>query len=95
MKTACNHQHACIQLIQKILDGEASPEEEAMFLEKKEQCLPCQEGYALEKALKDQMKAKCRVACPESLVQRIKEKLFLALVLISFLIPLILEYKLK
>jgi len=88
MKTNCTHQKDCLHLIQRILDKEATAEEEARFLANKDQCLPCQEGYALELSLKKAIKDKCSVACPTDLFARIKSKLFLVLILISILIPL-------
>jgi anti-sigma factor (TIGR02949 family) len=88
MKTNCTHQKECLQLIQRILDKEATAEEEAHFLANKDQCIPCQEGYALEVSLKKAIKSNCTVSCPTDLFVRIKAKLFLVLILISILIPL-------
>ena len=88
MKTNCTHQKECLQLIPRILDKEATAEEEAHFLANKDQCIPCQEGYALEVSLKKAIKSNCTVSCPTDLFVRIKAKLFLVLILISILIPL-------
>jgi len=88
MKKSCEHQKDCMKLIQRILDKEASPEEEAAFLANKNQCIPCQEGYELETSLKKAIKEKCTAKCPDELFARIKEKLFLLIILISILIPL-------
>ncbi|MFM6947680.1 MAG: hypothetical protein ACKOWQ_01580 [Aquirufa sp.] len=89
MKTSCEHQSNCMKLIQRILDKEATAEEEAAFLANKDQCLPCQEGYELELSLKKAIKEKCHKKCPESLFDEIRAKLFLLLILISILIPLL------
>jgi len=88
MKSNCTHQKECLQLIQRILDKEATAEEEAMFMVTKEQCLPCQEAYALELSVKKAIKNSCSVSCPSDLFTRITAKLFLVLILISILIPL-------
>jgi anti-sigma factor (TIGR02949 family) len=88
MKKTCTHQPDCLKLIQRIIDREASPEEEAAFLVTKDQCLPCQEGYELEKSLRKAIKSTCSTKCPEELFARIKAKLFAVLILISILIPL-------
>jgi anti-sigma factor (TIGR02949 family) len=88
MKKNCNHQADCLKLIQRIVDREASPEEEATFLANKEQCIPCQEGYELEQSLRKAIKSNCSSKCPETLFARIKAKLFVILILISILIPL-------
>ena len=88
MKKTCTHQPDCLKLIQRILDREATPEEEATFLANKEQCLPCQEGYELEQSMRKAIKSSCSSKCPEALFARIKAKLFVVLILISILIPL-------
>jgi hypothetical protein len=89
MKMSCEHQKNCMKLIQRILDREATPEEEAAFLANKNQCLPCKEGYELELSLKKAIKDKCTKKCPDLLLEQIKAKLFLILILISILIPLL------
>ena len=63
MKTNCSHQTDCMKLIQRILDKEASAEEEARFVANKGQCLPCQEGYKLEIALRKALKSNCTSSC--------------------------------
>ena len=88
MKKTCTHKADCLKLIQRIIDREATPEEEAAFLANKDQCLPCQEGYALEKSLRNAIKANCKSKCPTDLFDQIKAKLFVVLILISILIPL-------
>jgi anti-sigma factor (TIGR02949 family) len=88
MKISCTQHKECLQVIQRILDKEATPAEEAQFLANKDQCLPCQEGYNLELSLKNAIKTKCSVSCPSDLFNRIEAKLFLVLILISILIPL-------
>lgn len=88
MKTNCTHHQECLQVIQRILDKEATTDEEARFMANKDQCLPCQEGYDLELSLKKAIKNNCSASCPSDLFARIKTKLFLVLILISILIPL-------
>jgi len=88
MKTNCTQHKECLQVIQRILDKEATDEEVARFMANKDQCLPCQEAYDLELSLKKAIKNNCSVSCPSDLFTRIKTKLFLVLILISILIPL-------
>ena len=88
MKKNCNHQADCLKLIQRIVDREATPEEEATFLANREQCIPCQDGYKLEQTLRNAIKSSCTSKCPEAVFARIKSKLFIVLILISILIPL-------
>lgn len=88
MKTNCSHQPDCMKLIQRILDKEATAEEEARFLANKDQCLPCQEGHELEVALRKALQSKCRSTCPSSLIDSIRSKISSLLLLILILIPL-------
>jgi hypothetical protein len=88
MKMNCEHHQDCMQLIQKILDGEASSAEKESFFANKHQCMPCQKGYELELSLKTNLKSKCQLSCPEQIINKIRLKLFLLLILISILIPL-------
>jgi hypothetical protein len=77
-----------MELIQKILDGEASLAEKELFFANKDHCIPCQKGYELELSLKTNLKSKCQLSCPEQIINKIRLKLFLLLILISILIPL-------
>ncbi|MEY4609847.1 MAG: hypothetical protein RL246_166 [Bacteroidota bacterium] len=88
MKSSCEQHHECMKVIQRIIDREATPEEEAAFLANKNQCMPCQDGYELELSLKNAIQSKCAVKCPEQLFAKIRAKLFLLFILISILIPL-------
>ena len=88
MKTNCSHQPDCLKLIQRILDKEASAEEEARFLANKDQCLPCKEGHELELALRKALKTSCHSKCPSSLLESIRSKISSIILLILLLIPL-------
>lgn len=88
MKTNCSHQPECMKLIQRILDKEATAEEEARFLANKDQCLPCQEGHELEVALRKALKSKCTSTCPSTLLESIRLKISSIVLLILLLIPL-------
>ena len=88
MKSNCSHQAECIKLIQRILDKEASAEDEARFLVNKELCSPCKEGYELEVALRSALKSKCTSTCPTNLLESIRSKISSIILLILLLIPL-------
>ena len=88
MKTNCSHQPDCMKLIQRILDKEASAEEEVRFLANKDQCMPCQEGYKLEISLRNALKSNCKSSCPSGLIESIRSKISSILLLILILIPL-------
>jgi CO dehydrogenase/acetyl-CoA synthase gamma subunit (corrinoid Fe-S protein) len=88
MKTNCSHQSECMKLITRILDKEATAEEEARFLANKDHCLPCKEGHELEVALRKALKSSCHSKCPSSLLDSIRSKISSILLLILLLIPL-------
>jgi anti-sigma factor (TIGR02949 family) len=77
-----------MKLIQRILDKEASAEEEARFLANIDKCMPCQEGYKLEIALRNALKSNCTSSCPSGLLESIRSKISSILLLILILIPL-------
>jgi hypothetical protein len=88
MKTHCSHSSDCLRLITRILDKEATAEEEARFLQNKDQCLPCREGHELELALRKALKSSCKSTCPSSLIDSIRSKISSILLFILLLIPL-------
>lgn len=65
----------CLDMLQLILDGEASPEEKRNFIEKHlETCLPCYKTYHLEMAIRELLKSKCgNHEAPAELVDNIKK----------------------
>ena len=66
----------CIELLELITDGEASPEEEKQFSKHINDCLPCFETYNLEKSIKDMLRNKLeKKQVPEDLILSIKEKI--------------------
>jgi anti-sigma factor (TIGR02949 family) len=75
MKQDCENQRECLQMLQLILDGEATPEQKDHFLkEHLEQCMPCYQNYNLEVAIRELLKAKCTHHAPQELVDDIKKK---------------------
>jgi len=72
----CPNQRDCIEMLQSIIDGEASAEQRHEFVTNHmEKCMPCFKTYHLEMALKDLVKAKCTGQCPDGLVDEIKAKI--------------------
>ena len=64
---------SCLEMLQVILDGEASPEQKTYFSEHMDRCLPCFKGYELDMAIKQLVKSKCCGGeAPEELIQQIK-----------------------
>lgn len=75
MKTDCENKRDCLQLLQSILDGEATPEEKDHFLKDHlEQCMPCYKNYNLEMAIRQLLKTKCSDSAPQELVDSIRKK---------------------
>lgn len=65
-----------IEVVQLILDDEASEKQVNFFKEHIDNCTHCLEHYNLEKsvadAIKSKLKAKC---CPDDLIRSIKQKI--------------------
>ena len=66
----------CLELLQLITDGEATPEEETQFHKHIDECLPCYETYNLEKSIKEMIQTKLeKKQVPEDLIRSIKSKI--------------------
>ena len=75
MKQHCENSRECLQMLQLILDGEATLQQKDHFLkEHLEQCMPCYKNYHLEVAIRDLLKAKCCHNAPQELIEDIKKK---------------------
>ena len=63
----------CVEMLQFILDGEASPEQKEYFKTHMDKCMPCFKGYELDMAIRQLVKSKCCGGdAPEELVEKIK-----------------------
>ncbi|MDH3710517.1 MAG: zf-HC2 domain-containing protein [Cyclobacteriaceae bacterium] len=66
----------CLELLELIMDGEASPEEEKLFHKHIDACLPCYETYNLEASIKKLLQTKLkRKQVPDDLIQKIRSKI--------------------
>jgi anti-sigma factor (TIGR02949 family) len=75
MKQDCSNQRECFEMLQMILDGEATSQEKDHFLkEHLEQCMPCYKNYHLEVAIRELLKTKCTSHAPQDLVEIIRKK---------------------
>ena len=75
MKQDCDNSRECFEMLQLILDGEASPQQKDHFLkEHLEQCMPCYKNYHLEVAIRELLRAKCSSNAPAELIDDIKRK---------------------
>ncbi len=72
----CQESKKCIEMLQIILDGEASEEEQQYFLNHVEECAPCYQYYNLEKTIRLVLKQKIeKKPIPEDLIESIKAKI--------------------
>jgi mycothiol system anti-sigma-R factor len=66
----------CMELLQQILDGDATPEQHAQFKAHMDECMPCYKGYHLELAIKAMLQTKCcGNGAPPDLVEKIKSQI--------------------
>jgi mycothiol system anti-sigma-R factor len=63
----------CLEMLQVILDGEASDDQKTYFRQHMDICLPCFKGYELDMAIKQLVKSKCCGGdAPADLVEHIR-----------------------
>jgi len=74
-KQECANQRECMEMLQLIVDDEASHEQKEHFLlHHLEDCMPCYKNYHLEVAIRQLLKNKCTGQAPQDLVDSIKAK---------------------
>jgi anti-sigma factor (TIGR02949 family) len=75
MKQDCQNQRECLEMLQLILDGEATTQQKDTFLkEHLDSCMPCYKNYHLEVSIRELLKTKCSQAAPQELVDDIRKK---------------------
>ncbi|MBO9638286.1 hypothetical protein SAMN04488090_4441 [Siphonobacter aquaeclarae] len=75
-KEHCEHHADCMKLIQMVLDGEATPDEIEHVRQNLGKCLPCENGYNVNKAIKEALQFRVEKRdVPQSLVDCIKSKI--------------------
>ncbi len=73
-KQDCPNKRQCFEMLQLILDGEATPQQKDIFLkEHLEECMPCYKNYHLEVAIRQLLKTKCTGSAPPELVDDIRK----------------------
>jgi anti-sigma factor (TIGR02949 family) len=66
----------CREMLQKILDGDATPEQQREFQQHMQHCLPCYNAYELEMAIRALLKSRCNGnGAPPELVEKIKQQI--------------------
>jgi anti-sigma factor (TIGR02949 family) len=75
MKQDCSNKKDCMEMLQLIVDGEATAEEREHFLKNHlEQCLPCYKNYHLEVEIRQLLKTKCCGEAPQDLIDTIRAR---------------------
>lgn len=75
-KEQCANQQECMQMLQLILDGEATADQKEHFLKHHlDECMPCYKNYHLEIKLRELLKSKCTGGCPQELAESIKSQI--------------------
>ncbi len=75
MKQDCPNKRECLEMLQLIVDGEATTEQKENFVANHlEQCMPCYNNYNLELSIRMLLKTKCSAEAPQDLVDSIKVK---------------------
>jgi anti-sigma factor (TIGR02949 family) len=75
MKQDCENKRECLEMLQLIIDGEATPTQKDHFLKKHlDECMPCYKSYHLEVAIRELLKSKCSNQAPQELVEDIRKK---------------------
>jgi mycothiol system anti-sigma-R factor len=63
----------CMEMLQLILDGEATTEQQDYFRSHMDKCAPCFKSYNLNMSIKDLLKTRCcGDPVPQGLVEQIK-----------------------
>jgi len=64
---------SCMEMLQLILDGEASSEQKEYFSSHMDKCMPCFKSYHVDNKIKELIKSKCCGGqVPADLVDQIK-----------------------
>lgn len=73
MKHDCPNQRECMEMLQLIVDGEATNEQKEYFLKHHlHECLPCYTNYHLEVAIRQLLKNKCSGEAPHEIIEIIR-----------------------
>ncbi len=74
--TDCPQKQKCLEVLQLVLDDEATPEEKEYCKEHLDECWSCFQDYKLEKALRELIQTKLeKKPVPSDLVDTIKLKI--------------------
>jgi mycothiol system anti-sigma-R factor len=67
---------SCMEMLQVILDGEATSEQRVYFRGHMDKCMPCFKTYEVDMAIKEMLRIKCRGdEVPKELVEQLKDQI--------------------
>jgi len=74
--TATGKKPTCMEMLQFILDGQATSEQKEYFRSHMDHCMPCFKSYHLDMAIKELVQTKCCGGeAPTELVRTIKSQI--------------------
>ena len=82
MKLQCDNEKKCLEFVRRFLDGDLSAEEKQKVSENVVNCRPCKDFHELELKLKQLIKKNCSDKCPEQVLNQIKSKLFIVIIIL-------------
>jgi anti-sigma factor (TIGR02949 family) len=71
---ASGKKSTCMEMLQTILDGEATPEQKEYFKTHMDLCMPCFKSYELDMTIRELLKSKCNGCAPDDLVEQIRSQ---------------------
>lgn len=74
-QAGCTEHDRCLELLQLVLDGEASGAEKDYYMHHIEECMPCYRNYNIETEIRNILRSKLeKKAVPTDLVHSIRSK---------------------
>lgn len=75
-KSESGKKATCLEMLQVIIDGDATADQEKYFKQHMDECMPCYKSYQLDMTIRALIKTKCGGgAVPDDLVNRIKSQM--------------------
>jgi mycothiol system anti-sigma-R factor len=65
----------CLEMLQLILDNQATPIQCEYFRTHMDHCMPCFKSYHLDMAIKELVQSRCCASAPAELVTKIKSQI--------------------
>jgi len=73
--TNCPEKEKCLEYLSLVVDGEASSEQSTFVQNHIKSCMPCNEKYEVEKAIRELLQQKCSCNAPTDLLESIKSNI--------------------